>query len=331
MFIRIFKRNYHLQLILMVFFPLLIWVPALINPPQMITTNYDMPIYQILYNYLSEYRLISSLIALLLIYFQSIVLNSIFSSNQLSSKTSYLPAFIYLLIMSSDYSSLTLNPFLISNTFTILGIYYIFKCYDKRDGADEIFNSSLLISLSALTYSTSILFILWIWMSFIAYKNYKWKLWIISFLGLITPFIFLGAYYFLIDSLEIKLNYFINSFQVIPNFYISYSPIQIVFYIGIAIFTLISLFSLLMYRSDSNISYRKKTSVLVLFFITGLLPSFYLIEYKELILIFAPSLAYFFSYFLFQNRKLIYSNIILSILILLIFTKVILSFEPIIF
>ncbi|MDD3725194.1 MAG: hypothetical protein PHV83_06690 [Bacteroidales bacterium] len=327
MFVKTFKKNYHLQLLLLIIVPLLLWIPIFTNPPKMISSDFDMPIYQTIYNLLSLYPLLSSIIAFFLIYLQAILLNSIFSYNQLSSKTSFFPAFIYLLILSSDKNIMTLNPIIISNTFVIIALYFIFKSYDKRDGADEIFNSALLISLSSLTYSPSIFFILWIWLSFIAYKNYKWRLWIISLLGLITPYILLGAYYFIIDKLEIKTNHFLTSLQSIPDLYFSLPPMQIIFYIGIGLFTIISLSSLLMYRNDSNISFRKKTSVIVLFFIISLFPCFYFIQYRELIIIAAPAMAYLFSYYLFQKRKLIYSNIILSILIILVLAKFILSFD----
>lgn len=325
MFVKTFKKNYHLQLALLITVPLMLWTPAFINSPALVKTNLDMPIYEVIYNIFFNYRFLSTILAFILVFIQGFILNSIFSSHQLSNKITFLPAFLYIILLSSDYNSMTISPFLILNTFTIGAIYFLFRCYDKKEGSDEVFNTTLFISLATLVYSPLALLMLWVWFTFFIYKTYKWRYWILSILGFITPFIFLGAYYYLTDQLIPKFTFIIDNFIHLPDFFITLKPIQIVFFIGFALLSIISIFTVLIYQNDSNINFRKKTSVLILYFFIALMPCLYSIEHEELIFILAPSLAYIYMSYLFYNRKLIYSNIIFALILLLIAAKVILT------
>ncbi len=326
MLIKIFKKNYHIQILLFLVLPLIIWVPALINPPELVVSKYDMSIYQIIHHYLQDLMAVSTVIALVLVYIQGLVINSILSHNQLFSKTSFLPGLIYILLLSSNYSSMTLSSFLIANTFTLISILFIFKSYDKRDGVDEVFNSSLFIALASLTFSPSLIFILWIWLSLLSYKSYKWRLWIISILGLITPFILLGALYFIMDMFVPRAENYILSFASLPNFETYYQPVDIVYYVGIAILAIASILNMLISLGDSTVSFRKKTSVMILFFFVGLLPSLYLFDMQEIIIFSLPATAYFVANFLYNKKKLFHANMIFTALLLLIALRFVLSY-----
>lgn len=325
MFVKTFKKNYPLQLVLLAIIPLLLWIPAFISSPDVVSTSFDMPIYKLIYSIFSPLKLLSTILAFALVLLQGLLINNIFSYNQLCPKTTFLPAFIYILLLSSNYSSMTISPILISNTFILFAILFLFRSYDKRDGVDEIYNTNLFVSLAALTFLPSVLLIIWVWFSLLNYKQYKWRYWIISVLGLLTPLIFLIIYYFLKDQLILRLNSFLESFSHLPNIYFYLKPIHVVFYIAMALFGLITLYNTLANKSENNISFRKKTNVIAIYSLMALLPTAYCLEQEELIFFFAPAFALQFYNFFFAKRKLLYSNLIFSLFLLLVISRVLLT------
>ena len=50
MFIKTFKKNYTMQIILIILLPLILWIPAFMSSPEVIKTNYDAPFYNLIYN-----------------------------------------------------------------------------------------------------------------------------------------------------------------------------------------------------------------------------------------------------------------------------------------
>lgn len=325
MFVKTFKKNYPLQLVLLAIIPLLLWIPAFISSPDVVSTSFDMPVYKLIYSIFSPLKLLSTIIAFVLVLLQGLLINNIFSYNQLCPKTTFLPAFIYILLLSSNYTSMTISPILISNTFILFAILFIFRSYDKREGIDEIYNTNLFVSLAALTFLPSLLLIFWVWLSLLNYKQYKWRYWIVSVLGLLTPIIFLIIYYFLKDQLIVRLYCFLESFSHLPNIYFYLQPIHVVFYIAMALFGLITLYNTLANKSENNISFRKKTNVIAIFAFIALLPTAYCLEQEELIFFFAPAFALQFYNFFFAKRKLLYSNLIFSLFLLLVISRLLLT------
>lgn len=325
MFIRTFKKNYTLQIILIIVIPLLLWIPAFMSSPEVIKSSYDAPFYNLIYNTISSSRLLSTIIAFLLVIFQGILINSLFSNNQLCSRNTLLPGFIYILLLSTSYNSMTISSVLILNTLIIISLYFLFKSFDKNEGLDEIYNASLFISLAFLTYIPSIILILWIFISFLNYRFYKWRNWLISFFGFLTPIIFILAYYFLTSSLQTAYTTYFSKLELIPNFFITLKPIDIIFYIAVGIFLLVSLFNTISSKGDCNINYRKKTNVLIILLFISLLISLFCIGKCFIISFIALPLCYLLFNFFIAKRKLIYSNIYFTILLSLIIIKLILS------
>lgn len=314
-----------MQLILIIIVPLLLWIPAFISSPEAIKTDYDAPLYSLIYNALSPNKILSTIIAFLLVIIQGVIINSLFFQNQLSSRNTLLPAFIYILLLSTNYYSMTINPALIVNTFVIVSIYFLFKCFDKNEGLDEIFNASLFVSLSFLSYTPSILLLIWIVLTLLNYRFYRWRYWLISFFGFLIPIIFLLVYYFITNTLQDAINKYIYSVDLLPNLFVTLEPIEIIFYITIGIFALFSLISTISTKGDCNINYRKKTNVITILFFILILIALYCIGKCFIITFIALPLSYLFFNFFTTKRKLIYSNIYFTILLVLIMIKLILS------
>jgi hypothetical protein len=317
MIINIFKKNYTLQLLLLAIVPIVFWTQSFINPPELINNKFDMPIYKIVYDWAKDYRLFSSIAAFVLVILQGLLINQMFTNHHLSQKNTFLPAFIYILLMSCSYQSMTLNSMLFSNLLTIFALYFFLRCSDKKEGIDEIYNSCALLSLASLFFAPAILFIIWIWLGLIIYKLYKWRSWLMSLLGILTPYVLICIYYYLngIDiqsTLLSQTNHWLHF-----DFDFLNEPIQVVYIAALVLFSIPAIFTALSSRSNRVIEYRKKSAVMFSLLIISLIPFFLCKTEYNMSFIFAPSLAFFLSNFFLQyhNQRKINTFFIIFILI----------------
>ncbi len=315
--INIFKKNYTLQILLIAIVPLAFWLQAFVNPPDVISNKFDMPIYRLLFDWAKDFKLLSSIIAFILVILQGLLINQLFTENHLIQKNTFLPAFIYILLMSCSYQCMTLNSVLIANLLIIFALYFFLNCSDKKEGIDEIFNACALLSLASLFYAPTILFIIWIWIGLIIYKIYKWRSWLMSILGIITPYLLICIYYYLNqidiqDTLLAHTNHWLHF-----DFNFLNEPIQVVYMASLFIFSIPAIFTALSARSNRVIEYRKKSAVMFSLIIISLIPFFLSKTEYNMSFIFAPSLAFFLSNFFLQyhNQRKVNTFFIIFILI----------------
>jgi hypothetical protein len=319
MLVQTFKTNYPAQLLLIIVIPLILWFAAFIFPPQMPVTAFDMPLYKLFYTLFSSIPFVSTLLAFLLVYLQALAINNIFASQSLCSKATFLPAFIYMLFMSCDYEFMTLCPILIANTFMILALKLIFCAYESKNSLDNIYGATLFISLATFTFAPYCFFLLWVLFCLINYSLYRWRYWVISLLGFLTPLLFLAIYYFLKDSLVQNSIFYAQCFYHLPKLInIAVVPAKIIFYLFCIIYSVCAIYSTLQSSNNNNISFRKRTNVTILYFVCAIFPSIYCIEYEQIIYLFVPALSFFLTNFFFSKRKIIYSNILFSLLLVMI-------------
>lgn len=323
MIVSIFKKNYFLQLILLLIVPLLLWIPAFINSPQVLDKGvFDMPLYDVVRSIFPSQNVINSIIAFILVILHGFLINYFLTFYQLSQKTSFLPAFIYILLMSSDYRFMTLSSILLANTFIILAVFTFLKCYNKKEGLDEIYLSTILLSIGTLLYSPTILLMLWIWIGLFNFKIYKLRSFFVSIFGFITPLVVLFVYYYLNNNAEAITSFAITHFGILPQSKILNQPIQIVYVAYLFILTLPAFFITLGYRNDQKLSVRKRISTILLLFAISILPFLYDLSSPTMTLIFAPSLSYILSIFFFSIKRNIYSDVYIIILLILTIVKI---------
>ena len=303
MLVRIFKKKYTLQLLILSIVPIIFWSQAFIAPPELISNKFDMPIYKVIYEFAKDYKLFSSITAFILVILQGLLLNQLFTNNHLSQKNTFLPAFIYILLMSCSYQCMTLNSMLFSNFLIIFALYFFLNCHDKKEGIDEVYNSCALLSLASLFYAPAILFIIWIWIGLIIYKIYKWRSWAMSLLGIVTPYILLFIFYYL-NQMDIQSNILHNSQSWLHfDFQFLNQPMQVVYIASLLLFSIPAIFTTLSSRSNRVIEYRKKSAVMFSLLIISLIPFFLSKTEYNMSFIFAISLAFFLSNLFLQHSN----------------------------
>lgn len=303
MLVKIFKKKYTLQLLILSIVPIIFWSQAFIAPPELISNKFDMPIYKVIYQFAKDYKLFSSIAAFILVILQGLLLNQLFTNNHLSQKNTFLPAFIYILLMSCSYQCMTLNSMLFSNFLIIFALYFFLNCHDKKEGIDEVYNSCALLSLASLFYAPAILFIIWIWIGLIIYKIYKWRSWAMSLLGIVTPYILLFIFYYL-NQMDIQSNILHNSQSWLHfDFQFLNQPMQVVYMASLLLFSIPAIFTTLSSRSNRVIEYRKKSAVMFSLLIISLIPFFLSKTEYNMSFIFAISLAFFLSNLFLQHSN----------------------------
>lgn len=96
--------------------------------------------------------ILSIILASLLILFNGIFLNSIFIRNSSFEESSFLPAAIFVILMSASQNFYFLSPALIGSSFVLVSINYLFHHIKYRGTEENILNTGFTIGIACLLY-----------------------------------------------------------------------------------------------------------------------------------------------------------------------------------
>ncbi|MGQ0828681.1 MAG: DUF6427 family protein [Bacteroidota bacterium] len=201
MFIRFFKSNNASSFIFLPFIALAIWVFGFISP-SVIPVRYTMPLYELIASVLIGVPWLSTCIAFLLIIAEAFVLNYIITKNEVIIKQSYLPALLYIVFMSNSSGMLMLHPPLFANLFLLFAINKLLSSYRKDTAFSQVFDAGMLVSIASLFYFPYIVFLPLLGISLILLRPFIWREWVISFIGVLLPYIFIITFYFWNGTLD---------------------------------------------------------------------------------------------------------------------------------
>lgn len=327
MIVSIFRKDYFMQLVLLFILPIALWMPAFINPPEIITNKtLDMPLYDLLTYVFPTKNIVTTIVAFVIVLGQAFLLNHILTYYELTKKNSYFPALLYMLLFSCDYRIMTLSSILVANCFIILSMFSFLQCYNKSEDSDQIFLTAFLIALASLFYAPFILLMLWIWLGLLNFKIYAWRPILVSLLGVIAPYLVLMVIYYLNNQIDTIINFFPQHFVILPDFQFMNQPIQIVYMAYLLVLILPTLFYTLGYRNDQKLSIRKRTSTLVLLFALSILPLLYTINSPTMSLILSPTFAFMLTIFFFSIKRNLYANLFIGIFLLLTIAKIYINY-----
>ena len=202
------------------------------------------------------------ILVLLVLLFEAVYLSYIFQKHSLIERNNWIPSILYL-IMVGVSGSYTLSPPIISNLFILLSLDRLFVSYDSTKGIDDIMLSGLYISIAALFYFTSAIFILGIWLGLLIFRNLNWRYFAASIIGLLTPLIYLATWFFIEDQLLTEANLFDSVIkQVFMQIKQDLTGSMIVLSITMLLLV-ISTFYLSVRQQGKLVKIRKKTSIII--------------------------------------------------------------------
>ncbi len=197
----IFKANNPYNNFLLFVYGLVLKLPVFIYPIVPKPQQLDGIFYRAILKWLaaagSTAPVIYSFIAFLLLYVQAISLNKILNDQRLLSRPNYLAGMSYLLITSLFTEWNVLSAPLIINTLLIWVLSKLCNLYNNAGASTILFNIGMVTGLASLFYFPSIAFSLLIIVGIVITRPFKLPEWLIALMGILTPYYFLAAWFFL--------------------------------------------------------------------------------------------------------------------------------------
>ena len=167
-----------------------------------------------------QFPLIYPVITYFLIFTQAVTFNKLINDQKMMQRSNYLPAMSYLLITSMFNEWNILTAPLVINTLLIWVWARMSTLYSSTKPKSTLFNIGMMIGVSTFFYFPSLAFVLLIVFALIVSRPFILAEWVISILGILTPYYFLFSYLFLTDKLN---GYKLPQFEVsYPKFHQNY-------------------------------------------------------------------------------------------------------------
>jgi hypothetical protein len=275
MIIRTFHKSYLPQYLLLLALALLLWGGAFLSPPVPDTTGNPFlnPGYALLLDWLGNSPRLLVAAAFLLMLGAALLFNFTLEKSGLSATNSLVPALIFILLISLFPALQTLHRAFIPGVLVIVILHNVFDLYTEEEAYPKIFNSGFFIAVSSFFYFPSIAFILFIWFTFVVYRLYSWREWIILLFGFFTPYLLLWTWYFWTDELAMVFEAYVSYFQ--PKMLLHFDTgLTVINYISlglIAILFIRGFFVQALTLQENVISVRKRFWAVMLFFVVALL------------------------------------------------------------
>jgi hypothetical protein len=287
------------------------------------TYDYSGPLAAFVYKWLDiifgSSRWVHIGISTLLVIIQASTLNSILLKYKAYSENNYLPAFLYVILISSTSDFFALSPQLMSLTFIILSLNQIFRRIGN-EVVDEIFlYAGIFSGLATLIYLPSIVYFIAFFISFLLFSTAIFRRLVLFLYGSFVPLFVVVGYFFWQGSVnDFWQSYFVAGFLK-PKIYFLL-PNDLLLLSAVLIGTLI--IALSVFFTERYTNFQQNMMWVMVFFIFAAFAT--LMLSPELspadLLFFIPPAAFFLThYFLGLKRRVVKSivpmTIILSVLI----------------
>ncbi|RLD24057.1 MAG: hypothetical protein DRI71_03695 [Bacteroidetes bacterium] len=205
----------------------------------------------------------------LLMVIQAIIFNNLTISNKVYEQNTYLPAFVYIILASSNYTLSVFSPAQLGMTFILLAFGKLLSHVEFRAKRDEqIMSIGLLVGVAVLFYLPFIVFLPIVLIILLLFTNTLKRRYVILTISALIPLVSAFAYYWMVNN---ESGYFMVNF-VYPSLAINISTfasigLNIVLFLPVLVFWLLGFITMPKQRRLNNYQSR----LAQLFFITGLL------------------------------------------------------------
>lgn len=234
--ITFFKNNKILAPLMLPIFGLFFWWQGFKDPP-LVSVKNSMPLFELLSN-ISGFSLLSkSIVAYVMLVVCAFYFNYLVDAFGLLKKKSFVPALIFLMLMSSGKSLLCLQPAIPAILCLLIALHKLMLTYRKGIDLSNFFDASFFISLASLFYFPSFMFFPLVWIALIVIRPFIWREWTVAFLGFALPYIFVFVCYFYLGKVNVLLQdkiFFPEDFEFIlpfkwPNSFLVYTLILVIY------------------------------------------------------------------------------------------------------
>ena len=200
------------------------------------------------------------LFGLLLPAFNALGINNLVYEKNIIRKDNLILGFVFLMLCTPFIN--TVSEWIIS-FFLLFFLNSILETYQKEYPFSQVFNAAIIVSILSFISPHLLFLILLILISGINYSNLNWRNLCVSFIGLVTPYLFYFVYTFLFDKTFIFPNFGLLKIISLPNIH----ELKISKIIWLSILIIISLISFIeLFQWLYKKSIRSRKSFLIIFF-----------------------------------------------------------------
>ena len=175
-------------------------------------------------------ELLSVSIAAILVLLNGVQLNSLLIRNSSLSENTYVPAAFFVFFMSSSADFYYFSPALLSSSFIILSLNYLFYHIKYRGTEENIISTGFGIGMAGLIYTPFLWLYLFILLAYLIYSNTIRRRYFLMTWGSLLPLIAYWLFYFWNDRGLEALNFLGNQLTAIEA--IKVSPKKLGFTLG---------------------------------------------------------------------------------------------------
>lgn len=249
------------------------------------------------------------MLAIVLLFAQSLYLKSITVRHKLFPRHTYIPAFVYLLLTSIYPAFNCFNETLLVNWLLLGAVDFMFSFSQTTQPRKLIFNAGFLFSMAALFQFTLLAYFFLLLVGMVMFRPFSLGEWSVAMMGYVTPPYFLACILFLADKFSLLAQWphigFSLSFDVISPFYL------IVAVVGIFVLLAGGIFAMQQNVALSNVFIRRDWLAITFYLIISIFVAILTDkDVKAQWLITMPALSIIISHALLLEKNKRFSNFI---------------------
>lgn len=185
----------------------------------------------------------------------------------------FLPIFIFLLLMSSWNETHFVNGSHFGLTLIIFSLYHFLNMYRDPKASEMAFMGSMFIGVASLIINPLIFLIPVFWIGFVFFQSFSIRTFLATILGILAPWvIYLSIFYFFNQQVEFSQLLNANFNLEIGNLTLALP--RMIYIAGIIIIMIICIFGMYSMTNNDAIRTRNNLNFLLLLFISVLILSF---------------------------------------------------------
>jgi hypothetical protein len=291
----------------------------LFNVPPKVEFAFAEPINRLMLPLSNQYAFssfVNVLLAALVVFVQSLLLNRLVNQYGLLGKPTFLPALMYVAISGLFTPFLVLSLPLFCNFLIIWMLFRLFSLYKSNDAKSASYDLGMIVAIGSLIYLPFIYLFLIIWIALFIFKPFNWREIVAGIMGYITIFFFLAVYYYLNGNIMQFNNIWLPLGTRFPD------SINIRNYNYLLLIPVVAILALCFIKLQQNyfksyVQVRKSFQLLFFVFLIAAL-SFYVnhaFHLNHFLLCAVPVAIFFAYYFLYAKRKWFYETLFALLLI----------------
>src|SRR5574344_842717 len=171
------------------------------NVPALMQFDAHLSYSQSLAEAIIKYPIVTGCVVLVMVLLQIVLLWRYFKKNHFTDNRTFLPIFWFCLLLVGGNFLLPLTPAFIT-LFTINLLFMLNGNYNSGAVKNQVLLSGILIGIASLYDLAAIWLLLYVILSVVANRFDKFKEIVITFIGLILPYIYVAAFHYIVGDIS---------------------------------------------------------------------------------------------------------------------------------